>query len=130
MSTLAPPLVACPDIQLKGSLPMIEACDPNPILCFGTRSGIVETVHRGAICCVQIKDDGSSDILQSIGNIEQIFYPRSALKYVQVLPLLESGAIEYFGFSDEEVSVMCASHNAEPCHLEVVRSILQKIVSP
>lgn len=58
--------------------------------------------------------------------LTNFFYPRSCLKYAQVLPLLESGAVEFFGFNDLEIAVMCSSHNAEPCHLATVRSILSK----
>ncbi len=86
--------------------------------------------------------------MHSRGNINQMFYPRSALKYVQILPLLESGCIEKYNFTLEEISVMCASHgehllltcrysnaltqslthlDGEPRHLELVRSILAKI---
>ena len=45
----------------------------------------------------------------------------------QVLPLVESGALEHFGITQEELSVMCASHWGEPFHLAAVRSILAKI---
>lgn len=103
------------------------AQDPNPIICYASRSGIVETVHRGSVCAIQVRASGESTILHQVGNIDQVFYLRSALKYVQVLPLIESGAADHYGFNEEELAVMCASHNSEPCHLEVVRSILRKI---
>lgn len=63
----------------------------------------------------------------SSGNIDQVIYPRSAMKYIQILPLLESGAVEHYQFTDEEIAVMCASHYSEPHHLAVVRAILSKI---
>jgi len=77
-----------------------------------------------------------------------MFYPRSALKYCQILPLLENGCMEKYNFTLEEISVMCASHgrnhqwnhsfnrflivfhmylDSEPRHLELVRSILAKV---
>jgi L-asparaginase II len=63
----------------------------------------------------------------SEGNVEQVCYPRSALKFFQQLPLLLSGAPDHFGFSDEEIAIMCGSHNGENEHLRVVKSILAKI---
>ena len=36
--------------------------------------------------------------------------------------------MEVYGITDEEIAVMCASHNGEPQHLAAVRSILAKAV--
>jgi L-asparaginase II len=97
------------------------------VLCETTRSGIVEIRHRGIICCTELSSDGTPRITYQTGNIDQLFYPRSAMKYVQILPLLECGAADHYGFTEKELSIMCASHNSEECHLETVRSILSKI---
>lgn len=51
------------------------------------------------------------------------------MKFVQVLPVIETGAAKYFDFTDVEIAVMCSSHNAEPEHIAAVRSILHKAVS-
>lgn len=51
----------------------------------------MENLHRGIVCCVECTPTGGRHVLYSRGNIEQQFYPRSCLKFVQVLPLLESG---------------------------------------
>jgi L-asparaginase II len=101
---------------------------PNPILCCTTRSGLVEMTHRGVFCCVKALPDRNHEVLFSAGNLEQLFYPRSSMKFIQVLPVIETGTAEHFGFTDTEISVMCASHNAEPEHLATVRSILTKAV--
>ena len=100
---------------------------PNPILCLQTRSGLTENTFRGVVCVARVRPDWSSEIVHSVGNVEQVFYPRSAMKFTQVLPLLESGAADHYGFTEQEIAIMCASHNAEPRHLATVRSILQKI---
>ena len=94
----------------------------NPILVEVYRGGELESFHRGVICVVNDK----GEILYSAGNVEQICYPRSALKFFQVLPLLESGAAEHYGFTLEEIALMCGSHNGEPEHVRVASSILQK----
>lgn len=87
-----------------------------------TRSGLIEKTHRGSVCLVNEKDEP----VFSLGDVWQMIFPRSAMKYFQVLPLLESGAADEFGFTDQEIAVMCASHNAEDVHLEFTRSILKK----
>lgn len=95
----------------------------NPILVEVIRGEVVESFHRGVICVV----GEDNKVLFSKGNIHQVCYPRSAMKFLQPIPLLESGAVERFGFTLEEIAVMCGSHNAESMHLDVVTSILHKI---
>ena len=54
-------------------------------------------------------------------------YPRSSLKPIQGLPLLESGAADAYGLSDEEVALACASHSGEPMHTTRVAAWLTRI---
>ncbi|MFY8019862.1 MAG: asparaginase [Bacteroidia bacterium] len=95
----------------------------NPILVEVERAGVLESFHRGSICIV----DDNNEIVFSMGDIEQICYPRSAMKLIQVIPLLENGAQEHFGFTLEEIALMCGSHNAEKEHIRVLNQILEKI---
>ncbi|MFN4971922.1 MAG: asparaginase [Bacteroidota bacterium] len=95
----------------------------NPVLVEVYRGGVLESFHRGVVCIV----DAEGEILFSAGNSHQLCYPRSAMKFLQVLPLIMSGGMERFGLTLEEIAIMCGSHNAEPEHLRVVRSILHKI---
>jgi L-asparaginase II len=95
----------------------------NPILVDVNRAGLLESFHRGAVCVV----DTEGKIVFSLGDPMQLCYPRSAMKFVQALPLIELGGIEKFGLTEKELAVMCGSHNGEFEHLETVRSILSKI---
>jgi len=52
---------------------------------------------------------------------------RSSAKPIQVLPVIISGAAQHFNFTDKEIAIICASHYAEPDHLETLKSILKKI---
>ncbi len=92
----------------------------NPILVENTRGGVVESFHRGSICVV----DKQGKIVFSLGNISQISFPRSALKFFQHIPLLISGAFDKFGFTEEELALMCGSHNGELMHIEQVKKML------
>jgi L-asparaginase II len=67
------------------------------------------------------------EIIFSVGDTQQVCFPRSALKLFQILPLLESGAVAEFNFTMEEIAIMCGSHNGEKEHLRVVNQILEKI---
>lgn len=95
----------------------------NPILVERYREDVLESFHRGVICAV----DKDNKVIFSVGNIEQICFPRSALKLFQIIPLLESGAADEFGFTIEEIAIMCGSHNGEKEQVEVVKGILKKI---
>ena len=95
----------------------------NPVVASATRGDLIEARHRGAACVV----NHHGDVLCAFGDVRQPSYMRSALKFIQVLPLIESGAAEKFGIDDEEIAVMCASHSSEPQHIAVVERILDKI---
>lgn len=95
----------------------------NPILVEIHRGGVLESFHRGVVCIV----DRNGEVCYQEGNIHQLCYPRSALKFFQQLPMLMSGSAEKFGFSNKEIAIMCGSHNGEEAHTETVDSILNKI---
>ncbi|MDP3895931.1 MAG: asparaginase [Mesorhizobium sp.] len=92
----------------------------NPILAEIRRGGVVESRHRGAIAVV----DGDGGTLVSVGDVERPVFPRSAVKVIQALPLVESGASDRFGFGARELALACASHNGEPAHAELALSML------
>jgi L-asparaginase II len=94
----------------------------NPILVEAMRGGIRESAHRGAIAVC----DADGAIVASLGDIDRPIFPRSAVKVLQALPLIESGAADQLALSDEELAIACASHNGEPRHTAVVERILAK----
>jgi L-asparaginase II len=95
----------------------------NPVLVELTRGQLIESSHRGAIAIA----DASGRIVLALGDVGHTVYPRSSLKPLQALPLLESGAAAAFGLSDEEVALACASHSGEPMHTERVRAWLSRL---
>jgi L-asparaginase II len=97
--------------------------ETNPVLVHHTRGGIVESFHRGVVCIV----DKEGNITAFLGDVQQVCYPRSALKLFQHIPLITSGAFDHFGFTLKELALMCGSHNGENMHVETARSILAKI---
>ncbi len=95
---------------------------PNPVIAEVTRGGIVESRHTGAYAVV----DASGKLVSGAGDTAQAVFPRSAVKAFQCLPLIESGAADRFGFSDEELALACASHAGEAPHVQVAASMLAK----
>ena len=94
----------------------------NPILVEVLRGDAVESRHRGAL--VVLDADGAT--VASLGDIDRPIFARSAVKVLQALPLVESGAADRLGLDDEELAIACASHNGEPAHTRVVARMLAK----
>jgi len=95
----------------------------NPILVEVTRGPLVESIHRGSIAMA----DSQGKLVFALGDVETPVYPRSSLKPIQALPLIESGAAEAFGVTEEEIALACASHSGEPMHTERVAAWLARI---
>lgn len=92
----------------------------NPVLVEVMRGGLVESQHRGAVC---VRDGDGATVLE-IGDVRRPVFPRSAVKAIQALPLIESGAADAFGFGDRELALACASHSGEPEHAALAASML------
>lgn len=95
----------------------------NPVLVEVTRGDLVESVHRGSVVIA----DAKGNIRFALGDLQTPVYPRSSLKPVQALPLVESGAADAFGVSGEEIALACASHSGEPMHTTRVAAWLARI---
>ncbi|MER9019075.1 asparaginase [Mesorhizobium sp. M0898] len=94
----------------------------NPVLVEVLRGAIVESAHRGAVAVF----DADGKPVWEIGDTAQPVFPRSAVKAIQALPLVESGAADAYGFDDRELALACASHSGEPPHVELARAMLAK----
>lgn len=88
-----------------------------------TRDDIVESIHFGAFVLV----NSSGDLLAHCGNTDLITYPRSSMKPFQALPFIERGGAEAFGFSAQEIAIMCASHSGTELHRQVLAGMHEKI---
>ena len=53
-------------------------------------------------------------------------FPRSAVKALQALPLIESGAADRLGLSEPEIALACASHSGEDAHVALAAGMLAK----
>lgn len=71
--------------------------------------------------------DGAGRIRAQHGDAARLTFPRSTLKPLQALPLLESGAAEAYNLSDEEVALACASHNGDEMHVAAVAAWLDRL---
>ncbi len=92
----------------------------NPILVEVTRGPLVESFHRGSVVVAGV----SGSTLLSIGDIARPVFPRSAIKLIQALPLIETGAADRFGFGDEEIALACGSHAGGERHVAIARAMM------
>jgi L-asparaginase II len=94
----------------------------NPVLVEAVRAGRVESRHCGAVAVL----DADGTTVLAHGDVAQPIYPRSAVKALQALPLVESGAAERYGFGDQDLALACASHGGEPDHVAVAARMLAR----
>src|SRR6516162_3430773 len=94
----------------------------NPVLVEVIRGPLVESLHCGAIAVC----DAQGRTVFAIGNVASPVFPRSAVKALQALPLIEQGAAERFGLGVEELALACASHSGEAAHVAGVERMLAK----
>jgi len=88
-----------------------------------TRGNTVESWHFGAAVVCDFK----GDVVESWGNIDRLVFPRSALKPMLAIHLLESGASDYYHLNDAELSLACSSHQGEKIHQDLVESWLNRL---
>lgn len=80
------------------------------------RGDFLESIHAGhALIC-----DASGAIVAQWGDPGLVMLPRSAVKMIQALPLITSGAADAAGLSTEQLALACASHQGASIHTERV----------
>lgn len=87
-----------------------------------TRGDTVESIHCGAVAVVDVH----GNLLASFGDPNAVTFLRSTAKPFQALPFITHGGKEYFGLTDKEVALICASHSGTDEHVAVVKSIQEK----
>jgi L-asparaginase II len=86
-----------------------------------TRGPFTECVHLGqAVIC-----DVSGAVVEAWGDPASVILPRSAIKMIQALPLVASGAAEAAGLGPEHLALACASHSGAAIHTDRVRAWLE-----
>ena len=92
----------------------------DPVLVEVTRGRVVESRHRGAVAVC----DADGSVVFALGDLDVPVFPRSAVKAIQALPLIESGAADAFGFGMRELALAQASHSGEAVHVATATRML------
>jgi len=107
--------------QPRQTLPIISN---EPMLVSVRRGGAEESCHAVDVALV----DGDGTVLIELGDVERPVFPRSAMKPLQAIALVEK-LISLEGvdrLSKAELSLLCASHNGQTFHVDAVRKLLAK----
>jgi L-asparaginase II len=94
-----------------------------PVAVVVRRGERVESEHRVAYAVA----DAHGRLLEAAGDVDRAVFPRSAIKPLQALALVESGAANRFAVSAQELALACASHSGEPEHVVLVRAWLARL---
>ena len=94
----------------------------DPVLVEVTRGSLVESRHAAAL----VVCDADGGVVLQAGDIDRAVFPRSAVKALQALPLIETGAADRCGLEQREIALACASHSGFPLHAETAARMLAK----
>ncbi|HKF74454.1 MAG TPA: asparaginase [Stellaceae bacterium] len=87
-----------------------------------TRGEMLESRHTGAAAVV----DAAGHVVRAWGDVDAPVFARSAIKPLQALPLVETGAADRLGLGNVEIALACASHRGEAMHVETIRRWLER----
>lgn len=87
------------------------------------RGNIIENFHIGY--AVVLGDNG--EVVFSAGDSDYPTFIRSTAKPFQAAAMVEAGVVDKFGFTKEELAVICSSHNGEVVHTDLVYEMLKKV---
>lgn len=96
--------------------------EANPVLIELTRGKLVESIHRGAVAIV----DAQGSSILNVGDTLRPVFPRSAIKSLQAIPLVASGAAKRFGLAQVHLALACGSHSGSPDHVRWASEMLAK----
>lgn len=89
-----------------------------------TRQNIVERTHFGTLILF-----GNNKTMAEFGHdgSNACYFLRSCAKPLQASVCADLGVFDYFGFSQEEIAILCASHSGSFENVAIVESILEKL---
>lgn len=95
----------------------------NPVLIDVTRGSRIESIHRGSAAVI----GPAGELVAAWGDIERPAFVRSALKPLQALVLVETGAADAQDVSVAETAIACGSHGGQPVHVACVGNWLARL---
>ena len=95
---------------------MTDPFADDPIMVEVVRNGLTESVHRARVAIT----GADGELLVGIGSVDAPIYPRSALKPLQAVSMVDAG----LDLPDDLLALVAASHSGEEIHIDGSRRIL------
>ncbi|GAA5177784.1 asparaginase [Rugosimonospora acidiphila] len=108
--------VAAPDPAADGRAPGGYA--GGELLAEVTRSGFVESYHRGSVVVLS----ATGEAVAAAGDVTGPIYPRSSNKPMQATGMLKAGLALA---EPAQLALVSASHHGEPMHVDLARTMLR-----
>jgi L-asparaginase II len=86
------------------------------------RGSLVDSIHLGAIAIATV----NNYLAYSFGDAEFTAFMGAAANPLKLIPFVEAGGMETFGLTDQELAIMCSSHDGSDEQIEILKSIQQK----
>ena len=87
------------------------------------RGNLIESLHEIKSIVLGL----NSKIIYSNDYDDDFIFPRSAIKIFQAIPLIKSGAFEYYNINEKQIALAASSHFGEHKHIYYLKSWLEKI---
>ena len=86
------------------------------------RGAHLESAHDLSIA---VQNDKGESVFEW-GKRDEAIFPRSAVKLLQAMPLILSGAAKTYALDGRMLALACASHSGEPEHVSAVKDMLSR----
>lgn len=95
----------------------------NPLTIEVLRGGLVESRHQ----VHAVIADANGQVVDAWGDLDRLVFPRSSVKPIQALPLIETRAADHFTLSDAEIALACGSHGGTAIHIDRISEWLVRL---
>ena len=89
------------------------------------RNDFLESLHFGSAVVI---GPGKTSLVE-FGDVDSLIFPRSAMKIIQAIPLIESGAAHHYKLGSQELAMACSSHQGSTIHTKIIENWFEEIKS-
>ena len=90
------------------------------VIAYQYRGELVDQIHRGHIAVT----DHTGRILWKLGDPERLTFARSSAKPLQAIPVAESGALEHYGITPQELAVIGGHGTGAPQKIHGLHTLI------
>ena len=84
------------------------------------RNNHIESLHFGSAVVI----GPNRNTIIEWGDADSLIFPRSSMKIIQAIPLIESGAAHHYKLGSQELAMACSSHQGSTIHTKIIENWL------